>query len=257
MVIDLTTDTHVHTSLCNHASGTMEQYVQSAIDKGLKRLFFLEHLETEINTEFRSWLTDEDFDTYFKEGKRLQQKYEGKIEIGLGVEVGYNPDNPRRIVERLSRREWDRIGLSYHFLKIPGHDEHLNMLSRNQRSIKMIDTHGNSTLLSHYFDTLIEAVQTVTADALCHLDAGLRHQPNLYLEDSHWIQIEALLREVKRAGMALEINTSGYTYRGKPFPRPRVISMAQDMGLTFSAGSDAHSPGEVGRFFDRIPGLFA
>lgn len=257
MPVDLSTDTHVHTSLCNHASGTMEQYVQSAIDTGLKRIVFLEHLETEINAKFRSWLTDEDFDTYFEEGQKLKKRYEGIIEIGLGVEVGYNPDCPQHIIDRINEREWDRIGLSYHFMKIPGYDEHLNMLSSDRRNLEIIDDCGDRKLLTQYFHTLTEAVRTIPADALCHLDAGLRHQPNLYLEESHWLQIYELLREVKRAGMVLEINTSGYTYRGKPFPLPKIISMAQDMGLSFSAASDAHSPGEVGRFFDLVPSLLA
>ena len=37
-------DYHVHTSLCNHASGTMEQYVQAAVAKGLNTICFLDHL---------------------------------------------------------------------------------------------------------------------------------------------------------------------------------------------------------------------
>ena len=45
-LIDLRTDGHVHTSLCNHASGTMEEYVKAAIGKGLEAIVFLEHLET-------------------------------------------------------------------------------------------------------------------------------------------------------------------------------------------------------------------
>jgi len=255
MIIDCTLDNHVHTPLCNHASGTMEQYVQAGVAAGLERIVFLEHLETGINTAFRSWLTDADFDVFFAEGNRLKKRYEGRIEIGLGAEVGYNPDCPQRILERIGEREWDRLGLSYHFITIPGHDEHVNMLSRNRQNLALIDAYGDRRLLTRYFDTLIEAVQAIPAHTLCHLDAGLRHQPNLYLEDSHYGQIEILLRQVKRAGMTLEINTSGYAYRGEPFPRPQVFTAAENMGLGFSAASDAHSPEEVGRFFDRIPGL--
>ena len=44
--------------------------------------------------------------------------------------------------------------------------------------------------------------------------------------DNHWQQIDTLLDEVKLASMALEINTSGYKYRGLPFPLPEIIAMA-------------------------------
>ncbi|MGI9536134.1 MAG: histidinol-phosphatase [Desulfocapsaceae bacterium] len=255
MNVDILSDTHIHTSLCRHASGTMEDYVVSAIDQGLKRLVFLEHLEEGINAHVRSWLTEEEFDQYFEEGHRLQRRYAGRIEIGIGVEVGYNPDCPDRILKRLGRRKWDRVGLSCHFFKMDGHDEHLNVLSNNQRNIDFVERYGDRRLLSRYFETLTEAVQTIPADVLCHLDAGLRHQPNLYLDDSHWQQIDTLLGKVKQASMALEINTSGYKYRGLPFPLPEIIALARDKSIPMALGSDAHSPSEVGRYFDKIPSL--
>ena len=255
MKVDLLSDTHIHTSLCRHAVGTMEEYVLSAIDRGLTRLVFLEHLEEGINASFRTWLTEEDFDVYFEEGRRLQQRYRGQIEIGLGVEVGYNPDCPDRILKRLAHRSWDRIGLSCHFFKLNGNEEHLNVLSKNRRTIDTIERYGTQTLLSRYISTLTEAVRLVPADVLCHLDAGLRHQPNVHLEESHLAQIDMLLDEVKRAGMALEINTSGYKYRGQPFPLPEIIALAATKSIPLALGSDAHSPAEVGRYFNRIPSL--
>jgi histidinol-phosphatase (PHP family) len=257
MNVDTHSDTHIHTSLCRHASGTMEEYVVGAINQGLKRLVFLEHLEEGINAHFRSWLTEKDFDEYFEKGRRLQKRYGERIEIGLGVEVGYNPDCPDRILERLGRRKWDRVGLSCHFFKVDGYDEHLNVLSNNPRNIEIVERYGDRRLLSRYFATLTEAVQTIPADVLCHLDAGLRHQPNLKLEDSHWQQIDTLLDEVKLASMALEINTSGYKYRGLPFPLPEIISLAGEKSIPLALGSDAHSPSEVGRHFDKIPALLA
>ena len=255
MKVDLFSDTHIHTSLCRHASGTMEEYVLSAIEQGLTQLVFLEHLEEGINTSFRTWLTEEDFDVYFEEGQRLQQRYGEQIKIGIGVEVGFNPDCTDLILQRLARRSWDRIGLSCHFFKIDGGEEHLNVLSKNRRTIDRIERYGSKRLLSRYISTLTEAVRCIPADVLCHLDAGLRHQPNLHLEESHLAQIDVLLDEVKRTGMALEINTSGYNYRGLPFPLPEIIARAATKSIPLALGSDAHSPSEVGRYFDRIPAL--
>lgn len=218
-------------------------------------MVFLEHLEEGISAAFRTWLTEDDFDHYFEEGHRLQTRYDGRIEIGLGVEVGYNPECIAQILDRLGRRNWDRIGLSCHFFKVDGCDEHLNVLSKSKKSIASIERYGSRKLLSRYFDTLKEAVRSIPADVLCHLDAGLRHQPGLRLDDGHWEQIDLLLDEVKRVGMALEINTSGYKYRGLPFPLPEIIDLATEKAIPLALGSDAHSPSEVGRYFDRIPAL--
>jgi len=257
MLIDTTTDNHVHTSLCRHAVGTMEQYVQAAISRKLKAITFLEHLEEGINYEPRSWLTDEDFDRYFAEGTRLQERYRDQIVISLGVEAGYNPDCPEKIQDRLAQRKWDLIGLSYHFCRIPGREEHLNLLSRAQKNIRFAEQYGSNRLLGRYLDTLIEAVQRMGADVLCHLDAGLRHQPDLRYDATHQAKIKQLLHRVKEAGMALEINTSGYDLRNQPFPSTDIILRARDMQIPLRAGSDAHRPEDVGRHFDKLPALLA
>lgn len=252
MIVDLSSDGHVHTHLCMHAGGTMEQYVQSAIEKGLRHMVFLEHLEEGVNYFERTWLTEEDFDYYFDEGNRLKKRYGDLIEIGLGVEVGYNPQCPERILNRLATRKWDRIGLSYHFYLVPGDGSHLNFLSRQQKNINAFISHGAEALLSHYFNTLIEAVDIIPADVLCHLDAGLRHVPRLSLNSEHHDLIGKLLNQVKEADMALELNTSGYASRNMPFPSLDLAQKAQKLGIPMVAGSDAHNPSQVGRYFKRL-----
>ncbi len=86
-------DIHIHTRFCGHATGEMEEYVQAAIQKKLKKIIFLEHMEEGIRYfQGKTWLSEDDFDAYFAEGQRLRSTYAAEIEIGLGVECGYNPD---------------------------------------------------------------------------------------------------------------------------------------------------------------------
>ena len=252
MSLDTSIDGHVHTSLCRHAVGSMEEYVLSAIEKGLKKIIFLEHMEEGIRYFDRTWLTEEEFDYYFEEGERLRHLYDDSIEIGLGVEVGYNPDCADLLVQRLGQRDWDRVGLSHHFCRLEGYQEHLNMLSSKKSNIRIFLENNPDMLLGRYFDTLIEAVQKIPADVLCHLDAGLRHCPNLTIGRDHLSQIDTLLKLVKKSGMMLEINTSGYKNRNEPYPREDIISRAVELGIELTAGSDAHAPKDVGRSFDRL-----
>jgi len=37
-------DYHVHTALCNHADGSMREYLECACEKGLAEFCFLDHL---------------------------------------------------------------------------------------------------------------------------------------------------------------------------------------------------------------------
>jgi len=250
--IDTSCDGHIHTRFCHHASGEMEDYVRAAIAKGLKKIFFLEHMEDGVDYSEVTWLTEKDFDAYFSEGKRLQRLFRDRIAIGLGVEVGYNPERLDQLRARLARRPWDRVGLSFHYARLAADAPHLNLLSRRSENISRAREFGTETLLTRYFNALIEAVTRLPADVLCHLDAGLRYLPELTLSPGHLEQVDTLLSLVKNGGMCLEINTSGLPIRGEPFPSSMILRQAITRGIPLVAGSDAHRPEDVGRHFDRI-----
>jgi len=231
----------------------MEEYVLAGIDKGLAKMVFLEHLEAGINYFDRTWLTAEDFEVYFREGIRLQKRYREQIEVGLGIEVGYNRQCKTELQKKIGAHPWERVGISCHFLPIGNTGQHINLLSRQQQNIDMARQAGINQLLSRYFDTLHEAVAELPGTVLCHLDAALRHVPGLSLTDEHLQQIDNLLVSVKGKGMAIEINTSGFTMRGEPFPARKLLSMAIGHDIPLVAGSDAHRPEDVGRFFHDLP----
>lgn len=252
--IDTTIDGHVHTNLCHHARGDMESYVLAAIRHGLRKLIFLEHLEEGINYFECTWLTEHDFAFYHEEGKRLQEKYKNKIEIGLGVEVGYNPRFQDRILQRLTAHPWDRIGISYHFLEADS-GLHLNMVSRKHANLDALGIYGIEEVIRRYYHDLREAVEKLPGQVLCHIDAVLRHHPDVNFTTEHDALIDGLLEAVARKKMALEVNTSGYRTKGQPYPSPALLKKAVAKNIPLVAGSDAHRPEDVGQYFDRLPGL--
>ncbi len=251
--IDVSVDHHVHTKYCHHAVGEMEEYVLAAIEKKLKGITFLEHMEEGVDYFEVTWLTEKDFDNYFQEGTELKQKYRDKIAVFLGVEVGFSPYHKKRLRERILQRKWDQVGLSYHFAKSEQFEHDLNLVSRKEPNKTNIDLAGRSTVLTDYFNNLIEAVNYLPGTMLCHLDAALRHQDNLVYDESHIAQIEQLLAAVKKNNMAVEINTSGLAMRNVPFPKPHIVKRALELGIPLVASSDSHRPGDVGRFFEQLP----
>lgn len=254
--VNLLEDNHVHTRLCNHAAGEMEDYVLAAIGRGLTAITFLEHLEVAIHYFERTWLTEEDFTFYFREGERLREKYRDRIGIQLGVEVGYNPQAIDLLKSRLRELPWDRTGLSYHFL-FDG-EKHLNMVSRRRENIDALTALGTGKVVTSYLDGLIQGVRELDCQILCHLDAVMRHHsPALQFHASHWEQVDTLLQLMRDKRMALELNTSGFTQRDTPYPCHRIVRRAVELGIPLIAGSDSHRPGQVGRDFDRLPSFLA
>ncbi len=247
--IDIGMDGHVHTKFCNHASGEMEDYVLAALDRGLHTICFLEHLETDIIYQQRSWLTNDNFTEYFREGERLKDRYHDCIDILLGVEVGYNPDSLTRLQHNLSQFQWDRIGLSYHFYR--SDTTHLNMLSGKKESLDQFSTLDIDGIITHYYATLLEAVIAIDCDVVCHLDTVLRHHPAINHAEKHHDHIIKILDTMSKKNIALEINTSGFALRNTPFPAADIIREAMQRKIPLCLGSDAHGPHQVGRFFSK------
>lgn len=255
MIIDQNADGHIHTALCHHATGTMENFVVAAIKKNLRTISFLEHMEEGIETDRVTWLTESDFDAYFKEGKRLQKSYKEEIRIELGVEVGYNPEHVDTILRRLSGRNWDRIGLSYHFHKPANSKHHLNLVSKRDSRLLQLSREEAQTIEEDYYRTLIEAIKTIPATVLCHLDGVLRYHPHRQELEPPWHVIEVLLSAMEKSKIALEINTSGIAIRGEVFPQRKILKMAVEKKIPLVAGSDAHKPEDVGYCFEKLDTL--
>lgn len=248
--LDLSGDHHIHTKLCNHASGEMEEYVQAAVRKGLQSMTFLEHLECGLLYDHQIWLPPELFVEYFEEGERLRRKYTDRIAVRLGVEIGWNAAAADELRAVLARFPFEHRGLSCHFY-FDGR-RHLNLLSSRQEHIDALSAIGPELLLEAYFADLIQACNEIPCDKLCHLDAALRHLPPFRFSIRHHELISQLLQVMKEKNIALEVNTSGYEVRRSPFPALEIISQAAELGIKLIPGSDAHHPRQVGRSFERL-----
>jgi len=225
----------------------MAEYVTAAIRRGLHTIIFLEHLEAGIKNDRRTWLNEHDIATYFATGQQLQRQYGERISILLGVEIGWNPHAVNELQDVLQKFPWQWRGLSCHFYW--NGNRHLNLVSHNPDELNQLVRIGPDQILSHYFQQIIRAHQIIDCDVVCHLDAALRHVPGINLTADHLQLVQTLFQDMARKGTRLEINTSGMAMRGLPFPDPELTGLALSFGIRLQAGSDAHHPDQVGRFF--------
>ncbi len=242
-------DCHVHTSFCNHASGAMEDYVLSAIDKGLHEIGFLAHVEEGIQSEPRTWLKKEQLDLYWKTGRELKERYKKKIIVSLGIEIGINADKVLDLQAVIVRYPWDRVGLSYHYFLQEG--KHLNICTRRpavQALLKQIDP---LALYQCYYRTLLEHLDIFRPDMVCHLNVVRRNFSNHEERAEIRALISDILHTMKLLNIALEINTSGYRFIDELYPSAWIIAVAAKLGLDFSFGSDSHEPANLGYEFSR------
>ena len=110
-------------------------------------------------------------------------------------------------------------------------------------------------VVTRYYQELLNAVEKLPGQILCHIDAVMRHHPNVIITPEHIALIDDLLDAVAHNNMSLEVNTSGYRIKDKPYPSPDILRKALKKNIPLVAGSDAHRPEDVGRYFDRLASL--
>ena len=222
----------------------------AALGKNLDEIVFLEHLERGVIYFESTWLSNDDFRYYHEEGIQLKEKYRGKIKVGIGVEVGYNPQQCHELKDFLQQYAWDRVGISYHFLKI--NDRFVNMVSRKKSNLDLMEEIGLDAIIEQYYRGLHAAVELLDGTMVCHLDAVSRHHPLINQCNERPDLIQQLLDAIAAKKMAIEVNTSGFAIRDEPFPGRRWLREAMARNIPLVAGSDAHRPDDVGRYFDRL-----
>jgi len=224
-------DLHNHTPLCNHASGSPEEFIQKAIEKGIKYYGFADHAPMEFDYEYRMGF--EDMPKYEKEIKRLKEKYKDKITILVGYEVDFTPIIDKRVLER----EVDYLIGSVHFLDNWGFD--------NPEFIKEWDKRDVDDVYKEYFDKIEKMASSKLFDIVGHIDLVkvFNFKPKKNIKDLAKNAIKA----IKNSGMSIEINTAGLRKPVKEaYPSDELLEMVLNEGIDLTTSSDAHSIDQVG-----------
>jgi histidinol-phosphatase (PHP family) len=238
-------DYHVHTSLCNHATGTMEEYVLSAIDKQLTTLCFLDHLTFQKGGRHNA-MDPAQAPRYVAEARRLRRRYRQAIDVRVGLEVDFSPAHVQQCIDAVSSLDLDVVGGSVHF--IDGDD----VVTR--RSAWARGEMDADDVYSRYLRVLETMLDYDYVDVICHLDLPKKfdNRPSAAVRQG----FSDLLQKVRDRGLAVELNTSGFNYPvNEAFPSPELLERCAALQIPVVTGSDAHSPASVGRAFDRARDL--
>lgn len=230
-------DYHVHTPLCNHANGVMEDYVRRAVAVGLREICFLDHLTLHERGRHLS-MTPDMVPLYYQAVRDLGHRYRDRIAVKAGLEVDFDPRHVRGVEEIVAPFDFDVLAGSVHFI------DDINMVSA--KDTQMRESREMDDLCGLYLDRLLQMVETMDIDIICHLDIYKKfgRRPG----NGFQRQIDAVLAAVRDRGRTVELNTSGlYHPAGEFYPGPDLIAKIHECHIPMTLGSDAHKPEQVGR----------
>lgn len=235
-------DYHVHTPLCGHAGGTIDEYVEQAIALGLAEIGFADHMPMEVWNGYRPRVAMAltEMATYQEQVERARAKFAGRIQVRFGLEADYRADKEREIGEFLRRYPFDYVIGSVHFIGPDAFD----LASENCRWNEVdIDE-----VYELYYRTLERSIRSGLFDIVGHIDIPKKFGHYTTRDLTGWY--ERIAAACTAAGSAVEINTSGLI---KPcremYPHPDFLGVLYRHNAPVTFGSDAHSPAEVGREF--------
>ena len=234
MIVDL----HNHTPLCNHAEGTIEEYIETAIQRGTKIFGFSDHAPMDFDPEYR--MKFEEMQKYEADVKAAKEKYKDKITILLGYEVDYLEGH---MDARVLHADVDYLIGSVHFLDEWGFD--------NPEFIGRYEHADIDTIWQKYFDTVEAMAKTGFFNIVGHLDLIkiFKFMPKKEIKE---IAQNALLA-IKKSNMVLEINAAGYR---KPveeaYPSKELLEVAFALGIDITLSSDAHKPEQIGLHNEKV-----
>ena len=244
-------DHHVHTKLCRHAEGVAEDYVKSAIQKGLSIIGFNEHfpmryLPDTIPVEEYA-MEYEEFPGYIKELKRLREKYAGQIQVKIATEVDYYVpaiDEIKTLLEPFMD-DLDYLYGSVHVVDDWAVDD-----SRFEQHWMAAE---NDVVYAKYYKNIKSMAQTRIFDVVGHLDLPKKYEHYPSGDRSVLLSLERALNAIADSNMVIEVNTAGLRKPVKElYPSETILKDILNRGIKITLGSDAHHPDEVGYEFDGV-----
>lgn len=222
---------HTHTPRCNHAWGTEEEYVQKALEAGLQILGFSDHTPYVFPGNYYSHfrMRPELLEDYVNSVLTVREKYQGKIQIPLGLELEYYPGLLPNLLPILKDYPFDYLLLGQHFIGNEVNDHYSGRATADKEH------------LIRYCNQTIEAMQTGMFTYFAHPDLlNYVGDDNRFYRD----QYRRICREAKQCGIPLEINLLGMLEL-KHYPNNRFWEIAAEEGNSVVLGRDAHEPKQL------------
>ncbi len=228
MIVDL----HNHTSLCNHAEGSIDEYVQHAIKNKTKYFGFSDHAPMEYDPKYRMAFSQ--MRSYEKAVLDAKEFYKDKIEILLGYEVDYLDGY---MDKRVLDADVDYLIGSVHFIDKWGFD--------NPEFIGKYEEMDIDEIWQKYFNSIEDMARSKLFDIVGHLDLIKVFK---YLPKKPILEIaKDALEAIKESDMTVELNAAGFRKPiGEAYPSQELLEEIYRLDIPITLASDAHKPDQVG-----------
>jgi histidinol-phosphatase (PHP family) len=247
-------DYHVHPNYSMDAKGTLEEFCDSAISKGIQEIAFTTHVDADLETEDCFVLvegerihiqSDRWVEHYEASIRTIGDKYKERgLLVKLGAELDLYPGVAEVLPERFFQTDFDFIIGSVHLI------EH-KAISLREEAEEIFTKYSVEELGEIYFSMLFESIDISLFNILGHIDIYRRYGEAFYGHSIHTLwkpHLKELASKMRKYNVGFEINTSAWRKgQNEPMPAKLLTKALIEQGVdTITVGSDAHKPQDVG-----------
>ena len=208
---------HSHSGqFCGHATNTLEEVVQDAINKCMTTFRVTQHIprdridfypeEAKVHTpESLAQL----YDDFYHEAKRLQKAYADRIQLFIGFEGEWIRDSSLHIIKRLLEKyELDLFVGSVHHV----HTAPIDFDMSGYLKARDISGGSDERLFADYFDAQLSMLQALKPPVVGHFDLIRLKSDDANRSFTTWPEVwEKVMRNLKfiaEYGGVVELNSS-------------------------------------------------
>lgn len=229
---------HTHTHRCKHASGTVRDYVNSAIDKELGILGISDHAPFP-DTDYGYRMDYSELEDYIEEINIAKQDFSDKIKIYSGLEIEYFKKSVDYYERLLTKDKLDYLILG----------EHQYILDDG--------THKNITLAKstewyiEYAKAVSDGLDTGYFKILAHPDLCMKNQ---FPFDSNCEKaFDIILNSLVKNNIIVEYNANGIRSglidypdsKRYPYPFDYLWSKIAETNIKVVVSADCHNPNQI------------
>lgn len=225
-------DYHIHTKYSFDGFEQIEDICNRAIELGMNEIALTDHMDIFSNKPYEFILNCKEL---YAEIDRVKEKYEGKLIIRKGAELGQPQANPQEASKFLKNNSLDFVIGSIHNIK--------DDIDVYEYDFKKLDC---DEVYREYVMSLIELATNYDFDVLGHLTYPLRY---MYQREGIRLNLtpyedefRKLFQVVIERGKGIEVNTSGLLHEmNECMPPFSIIKLYKECnGEIITVGSDAH-----------------
>lgn len=222
---------HTHTFRCGHAVSDEIDYSLAALEGGITRLGFSEHIAHEGFDNPTDRINFGEMGEYYDAINALKEKMAGKMEIFLGAEMEYFDDNDDY---------YDELKSNLDYMIVGQHNDRKNGIDYTYE--------WNPKAMEDYARLICTAVEKGYTRYIAHPSYPMLSSKEFTTH--HEKAIEKIANAAKKYGAALEWNLKGMSkgirdygdYKSYIYPHKKAWEIIREINPKIVIGYDAHNP---------------